>query len=85
MLISNKKVFIRSVIFIIIYKRLWKLLIDRDMKKPELQHGAKISSSTMMKLNKGENVSTAVLSRICNFLDCDVADIMEVKPDSDDL
>ena len=51
----------------------------------ELQHGAKISSSTMMKLNKGENVSTAVLSRICNFLNCDVADIMEVKPDSDDL
>ena len=73
------------MIFIIIYKKLWKLLIDRDMKKTELQHGAKISSSTMVKLNKGENVSTAVLSRICNFLNCEVADIMEVKPDSDDL
>ena len=71
------------MIRIIIYKKLWKLLIDRDMKKMELQHGAKISSSTMIKLNKGENVSTAVLSRICNFLNCDVADIMEVKPNND--
>lgn len=47
------------------YKKLWKLLIDKDMKKVDLRKAAHLSSSTIAKLTKGENVSTAVLVRIC--------------------
>ena len=62
------------------YKILWKLLIDRDIKKGELQHAAGLSTSTMSKLNKGLNVQTDVLVRVCRVLECDVADIMEILP-----
>jgi len=61
------------------YKKLWKLLIDRDMKKKELQAAAKLSTSTMSKLNKGQNIQTDVLVRICRVLGCDFADIMEIE------
>lgn len=61
------------------YKRLWKLLIDRDMKKHDLMERAKLSSSTMSKLGRGENVSTSTLIKICNVLNCDIADIVEMK------
>ena len=60
------------------YKKLWKLLIDRDMKKQDLQAAAHLSSSTIAKLTHSENVSTAILLKICAALRCDVADIMEV-------
>ena len=63
------------------YKKLWKLLIDRDMKKRDLRETAQLSSSTVAKLTHGENVSTAVLLKICAALQCDIADIMEVVPD----
>lgn len=63
------------------YKKLWKLLIDKDMKKSDLRAAAKLSSSTIAKLNRGENVSTAVLLKICAALQCDVGDIMETIPD----
>jgi DNA-binding Xre family transcriptional regulator len=63
---------------IISYKKLWKLLIDRDMKKQDLRIAAHISSSTVAKLTHGENVSTVVLLKICTALQCDIADIMEV-------
>ena len=63
------------------YKKLWKLLIDKDMKKSDLRSAAKLSSSTIAKLNHGENVSTAVLLKICAALQCDVGDIMETIPD----
>jgi len=66
------------------YKKLWKLLIDRDMKKKELQASAKLSTSTMSKLNKGQNIQTDVLVRICRVLGCDFADIIEIVPISDD-
>lgn len=66
---------------IISYKKLWKLLIDKDMKKQDLREAAQLSSSTIAKLTHGENVSTAVLLKICTALNCDVADIMEVIPD----
>lgn len=66
---------------IISYKKLWKLLIDKDMKKQDLRTAAQLSSSTVAKLTHGENVSTAVLLKICDALQCDVADIMEVVPD----
>ncbi len=59
------------------YKRLWKLLIDRDMKKTALRQAAGISSSSMAKLTKGENVTTSVLLKICKTLNCSLSDIAE--------
>lgn len=61
----------------IIYNRLWKLLIDKNMNRADLQNAAKISSSTIAKLGKGENVTTEVLIKICEALDCKLEDIME--------
>ncbi len=63
------------------YKKLWKLLIDKDMKKQDLRVAAKISSSSVAKLSKGENVNTDILVKICKALECDVSDIMEITPD----
>lgn len=61
----------------IIYNRLWKLLIDKNMNRADLQNAAKISSSTIAKLGKGENITTEVLIKICEALDCKLEDIME--------
>jgi len=63
------------------YNKLWKLLIDKKMKKSNLRKKAKISSSTLAKLTNDENVTTDILVRICNELKCDVSDIMEFVPD----
>ena len=63
------------------YNKLWKLLIDKKMKKSDLRKKAGISSSTLAKLTDDENVTTDVLARICNELKCDVSDIMEFVPD----
>jgi DNA-binding Xre family transcriptional regulator len=63
------------------YKKLWKLLIDRDMLKRDLCQKANISGTTMAKLGKGESVNTDILLRICKALDCDIADIVEVVSD----
>ena len=60
------------------YKKLWKLLIDRDMLKKELAEKADVSTFTLAKMNKGENVTTDVLVRICKALDCNLDDIMEL-------
>jgi len=60
------------------YKKLWKLLIDRDIPKGDFRKMAGISSSTSSKLNRGETVNTAVLLRICAALHCDTSEIMEV-------
>jgi len=62
------------------YKKLWKLLIDRDMKKTDLRKLAGISSSSLAKLGKDENVTTEVLVKICTALNCDTSDIMEIVP-----
>lgn len=59
------------------YKKLWKLLIDRDLKKKDLQALAGISNYTVSKLNRGDNVTTDVLGKICKALNCNVDDIME--------
>lgn len=59
------------------YKRLWKLLIDKNMSKVELRKTANIAPNTMTKLRRNEAVSLEVLCRICNVLDCDFADIIE--------
>ncbi|MGI5901080.1 MAG: helix-turn-helix domain-containing protein [Desulfitobacteriia bacterium] len=60
------------------YKKLWKLLIDRDMRKKDLRMAAGISTASMAKLGKGENVTTDVLVKICRALDCDISDIVEI-------
>ena len=66
------------------YKNLWKLLIDRDMKKKDLQQLAGISAASITKLGKNENVNTEIIAKICGALKCDVSDIMEVIPDDED-
>jgi len=60
------------------YKRLWKLLIDKDMKKQDLQRVANISAVTIAKLGKNENVTTSILTKICTALECNVGDIMDI-------
>lgn len=66
------------------YNKLWKLLIDKQLKKSDLRTLAGISSSSLAKLGKDENVTTEVLVRICGALHCDVADIMEFVPSIDE-
>lgn len=66
------------------YKKLWKLLIDKDMKKKDLEQSAGISHYTVSKLNRGDNVTTDVLAKICVALDCTMDDIMEIIPEESD-
>ena len=68
---------------IISYKKLWKLLIDRDMKKKDLQKLAGISSASITKLGKNENVNTEILQKICAALNCGICDVMEFVPNTD--
>ena len=65
----------------ITYKKLWKILIDRDMKRQDLQKLANISASSIAKLGKCENVTTEVLIKICHALKVDLPDIMELVED----
>lgn len=64
------------------YKPLWKLLIDKDLNKTQLQDFAGLSPAIMAKLGKGSNVTTDVLARVCEVLDCDISDICELVPAS---
>ena len=67
------------------YNKLWKLLIDKDMNKQDLKRISGISSTSIAKLGKGENVMTDVLLRICISLNCDITDIVEcIEDDSMD-
>ncbi|MCL2061122.1 MAG: helix-turn-helix transcriptional regulator [Firmicutes bacterium] len=63
------------------YKKLWKLLIDMDMKKKDLQEAAQLSPASVAKLSKNENVSMDVLRKICAALGVDIGEIMEMIPD----
>ena len=63
------------------YKKLWKLLIDKEMKKKELAALAKINPTTISKMSRGDNVTVEVLGKICSVLDCKLDDIMEFVPD----
>nr|WP_300650581.1 helix-turn-helix transcriptional regulator [uncultured Anaerobutyricum sp.] len=63
------------------YKKLWKLLIDKDMMKKDLRAKTGVSTTTMSRLSKDENVSTEILSKICTALNCDIGDIVEFVPD----
>ena len=69
----------REVIIVeVSYKKLWKILIDKDMKKKDLQASAGISWASVTKLSKGERVSMEVLMKICKTLNCDIGDIVEL-------
>ena len=63
------------------YNKLWKMLIDKNMKKMDLLEAIEISPNTLAKLGKNENVSMDVLKRICEYFKCDVGDIMEIVPE----
>jgi len=63
------------------YKKLWKMLIDKDMIKKDLRLRTGFSTTTMSKLSKNENVSMDVIEKICTVLKCDIGDIMEFVPD----
>lgn len=60
------------------YNKLWKLLIDRNLKKKDLQQMSGVSSASITKLGRNENVNTEILAKICTALKCDVSDIMEI-------
>lgn len=63
---------------VVSYKKLWKLLIDKDMKKMDLAKAANISGNTIAKMSKGENINTDSLVKICTALKCNIEDIMEI-------
>lgn len=63
------------------YRKLWKLLIDKDMKKKDLRLSSGISTNAMAKMGKNERVTTDVIDKVCCALKCDVGDIMEIIDD----
>lgn len=67
------------------YKKLWKKLIDEGLLKKDLCERAGISSASMAKLGKNENINTEILVRICRTLNCDTSDIMEIELDEEDI
>ena len=66
------------------YKKLWHILIDKDMKKRDLLRLANISTATLAKLNRGDNVNTDILVRICRALNCPLEEIMELLPENNE-
>ena len=65
------------------YKKLWKLLIDRDMMKKDLREQAGLTTNVIAKMGKNENVTTEVLCKISDALECEVDDIIDFVPDGD--
>lgn len=65
------------------YNKLWKLLIDKEMKKSQLREAVGASKSTFAKLGKNENVTLPVLLNICEYLECDFGDIIEAVPENE--
>lgn len=72
----------RDNIMAVSYKKLFKLLIDRDMKKKDLQEQANLTQHTMRKLSKNEAITTDTLAKICRCLKCTVDEIMDVLPEN---
>ena len=62
------------------YKKLWKILIDKDMNKKMLAEAANVSMSSMAKLSRGDTLNIEILIKICDALDCDIGDIVELIP-----
>ena len=65
------------------YDKLWAILKEREMKKTDLVHAAKISTNAMAKLGRNEDVRVGVLVKVCSYLDCKVDDIMDIVPDKE--
>nr|WP_302559974.1 helix-turn-helix domain-containing protein [uncultured Blautia sp.] len=65
------------------YKKLWKLLIDKDLRKGQMRQKSGITTNSLAKLGKDENVSTEVLCKICKALDCSLEDIIEIIPEEE--
>ena len=63
------------------YKKLWKLLIDKDMKKKDLREATGITTTALAKLGRNENVNTEILVKICKVLNCNIEDIVEITSD----
>ena len=67
------------------YNKLWKLLIDKNLKKKDLCELAGISSASIAKMGKSENINTQILVKICKALDCDICDIMEIRANEENM
>lgn len=67
------------------YKKLWKILIDRDMNKKNLRELTGISTTSIAKLTKGENINTDILVKICHALECNIGDVMDILPPDKDI
>lgn len=65
------------------YKKLWKMLIDRDMKKKDLSESSGVSLASITKMGRNGTVTTDILIKICTAMDCTVDDIMEIVPDEE--
>ena len=74
---SRNKITSEVITMAVSYKKLWKLLIDKDMKKKDLEAAAEISNYTITKMNRGENVTVEVIGKICKALNCTPDEIME--------
>ena len=79
---NEEKHFAGGNTMVISYKKLWKLLIDKDMKKKDLEKAAGISNYVISKMNKGENITVDIVGKICSALNCTPNDIMEFSDDS---
>ena len=77
MSIGRNKITSEVITMAVSYKKLWKLLIDKDMKKKDLEAAAEISNYTITKMNRGENVTVEVIGKICKALNCTPDEIME--------
>ena len=67
------------------YNKLWHLMLDKQMNKADLKRATGISTASIAKLGKGENVTTDILVKICEALDCELSDIMELAHDDDNI
>lgn len=76
---NNYKYFLRCEVMYISYKKLWKLLIDRNMKKKELAEKSGVSIYTLSKMGHNESITTDILVKICRALDCELQDICEIE------
>ena len=76
--------FLGGMAMAVSYKKLWKMLIDRDMKKKDLCVKAGISTASVTKMGKGGHVTTEVLAKICTAMDCTLDDIMEIVPEKEE-
>ncbi|MHA3786484.1 helix-turn-helix domain-containing protein [Mycoplasma sp. Z244C] len=61
------------------YKKLWKLLIDKDIAVKQMLNSTNISSATISKMRRSKNINTDIIVKICRFLDCDICDICEIE------